>query len=245
MKVNDKISDDVYYNIYSKECEKKIVQTKSVDDKEIYSHIDLSLNRYKNIQFMGALQPISLMNTESLLLTMMKSKSKNLSKFLCSSVPQKVSEVIFSSCIKERFLFSKYFNQTMRSSSKIQTDACFAEFAISFRQLRRLISAYRHVEYLYLQNCKLSIPVVPDFSQSLKNAKIIKLDISESGLKRASDWKINPLELDNLIKGLTTSEDLRRTLIKIRLEDDIRENSSICQILHERGFHKTKVTPHL
>ncbi|CAI2370258.1 unnamed protein product [Moneuplotes crassus] len=112
---------------------------------------------------------------------------------------------------------SKYFNILIKTSPKIIKSVKIMRLSLDFRQLKRLIAAYKHVHTLYLWTCKLSIPKVPDFSRALTNCQIQDLNLADSGDFSFGNWKHSLDEFKNLIEGRASSQDLRQNLRKINI----------------------------
>ena len=55
-----------------------------------------------------------------------------------------------------------------------------------------------------------------DFSK-IKNSKISKLSLCNSGAFEYSDWNSNPLKFENIIKGISNSESLTKNIRLINL----------------------------
>ncbi|CAI2372183.1 unnamed protein product [Moneuplotes crassus] len=140
------------------------------------------------------------------------SKNKHLTDFLTSCFPNKTNYLgaWTSHCTKlDR---SNYFNLLVSHNSKVVRRVEFNRVKLSFRCLKRLIAAYRHVRVLTLSNLKLSIPSVPDFSKALTNCQIKTLILRYSGWSDCSNCRNNRDQFKNLIKGLASSPDLRLSL---------------------------------
>ncbi|CAI2373959.1 unnamed protein product [Moneuplotes crassus] len=56
------------------------------------------------------------------------------------------------------------------------------------------------------------IPEVPDFSNSLRGTKLEEIHLTECELICRSNCKKNNHEFDNLVRGLATSRDVKKSL---------------------------------
>ncbi|CAI2369601.1 unnamed protein product [Moneuplotes crassus] len=163
-------------------------------------------------------------------------RNKNDHNLLDKVFPDRVNRF----CIAARFLafpnISVYFKCMDRLSFKVLCEMCFYQFFINKFQLKRLISSFKHVCFLEMQACKLSVPKVPDFSKALENTKIQELSLFESGSVYASDWANNFNQFENLIKGFSTSPDLRISLKQLDIENCCLKSDETLSILKENRF---------
>ncbi|CAI2377770.1 unnamed protein product [Moneuplotes crassus] len=134
-----------------------------------------------------------------------------------------------------------YLDPIIRLNFRVLNKMCLECFCINFRNLKKFITSFRHVETLCILLCKLSIPEIPDFAKALNNTSIQKFKLCWSGLPNASNWVEDPQELTNLIQGLSTSPDLKLSLQEVDLRRCLPNETMARSLLEENGFGSAKV----
>ncbi|CAI2369246.1 unnamed protein product [Moneuplotes crassus] len=185
--------------------------------------------------------PLKIFNIYNIYLFAIKHENKDILKFLDSSFPSKVNFLLIPLHYQMETNIGFYFNSLMRLGPRIIKHVIFFYFKLNLPQLKRLMASYKHVKCLGLQNCKLSIPTVPDFSKALKNCQIQDLNLSETGGPFKSDWKNNLKEFKNLVQGLASSPDLRLNLTTVRIESCRIKNEEAQEIFAENQLDKIKI----
>ncbi|CAI2371178.1 unnamed protein product [Moneuplotes crassus] len=140
------------------------------------------------------------------------SKNKLIFNLMSLSFPNKANTALIVSSSDIKLHNSLYFNILVKQRIKIMDRIVLSSFIFKERQLKRFISAYRHVKYLKLDSCTLSVPHIPNFSKALDNCRIQDLDFTKCGRSNFSNWARNLAEFRNLITGLATSACLRFSL---------------------------------
>ncbi|CAI2365148.1 unnamed protein product [Moneuplotes crassus] len=167
---------------------------------------------------------------------------KNILGFLELSFSQSTN-VFYVHASQRKFLnMASCLNAFTRISWRVLKGMFICWFKISAPQLQKIIASYRHVEDLGICYCKLSLSVVMNFTEALKNFNIKTLSFSYSGRYDYSDWKSNPEELVNLIKGLATSSDLISSLEHFDISYCGISIDKAKRILEENSFGKIQLT---
>ncbi|CAI2378263.1 unnamed protein product [Moneuplotes crassus] len=202
-------------------------------DFETESHhqecINIGFNSCRDFDLVKLLMPLVHYNVMVIDFYNCSKRNKWILKFLRNSFPNQVYRFVLDSASPFGDSISYYFGDVIRISSKIQKEILLNKFCISFSQFKRLITAYKHLESVKITSCKLSIPTVADLHLALKNTHIQELDLYFCGAPKLSNWKDNPQEFKNLIKGLSTSEHLKTSLSKLTLKG--------CYIPHHKAEH--------
>ncbi|CAI2373819.1 unnamed protein product [Moneuplotes crassus] len=182
-------------------------------------YFNCSLKNIKDINFQKKLKSHKLNDIESMILKDINYESKHFSRFLDTSFPNKVDRIWIPSKDYSKSRSSRNFNRIIKISSRVLKSAGFRGFIFNFRQFKRLITSYKLVRSLVLQKCDLSIPEIPDFSSSLKNAKIEMISLIASHFGAASYGSNDHDQIINLVEGVASSPDLCRALEEIDLRD--------------------------
>ncbi|CAI2385139.1 unnamed protein product [Moneuplotes crassus] len=200
----------IHSNIYSHEIwAKPLVPGTRVHPDEYYS---LSSESLTSVNFARKLNKLKFFDIDHISISNFNSKAKHFSNFLNFSLPNRANRVNISSTNLVKLKSSRFFIPEIRSSSKTIKAVFFNTFWFNRRQLKRVITSFRHVEILGLDYCKLSVPNAPDFSKALKNCQINNLSFWGSGHPKLNNWVNNLDEFKNLIQGFASSPDCRLSL---------------------------------
>ncbi|CAI2368718.1 unnamed protein product [Moneuplotes crassus] len=104
------------------------------------------------------------------------------------------------------------FPQLMKLSINVKEIVNMSGFEINERQFKRILAAFRHIKSVSIKRSKFLIPNIPNLSLALNNTKIKKLNFDFCGKEDNSNWKENPQEFINLIKGISKSPQLTQSL---------------------------------
>ncbi|CAI2369047.1 unnamed protein product [Moneuplotes crassus] len=175
-------------------------------------------------------------------LTFINRKKKHIINSFTSSFPKSVAHVRIDS--KDRLLLniSLHFKGIIRISSRVLNEIDISSFRISQPQLKRFIVFYKHVQAIRFYSCKLSVSVVMDFTDLLKNTNIQILSFCYSAIPKHDHWETDLNEFINLIKSLATSKDLKKMLKYLSLTKSMAEPSEARKILDQNGFDKVEAT---
>ncbi|CAI2386848.1 unnamed protein product [Moneuplotes crassus] len=150
---------------------------------------------------------------------MIESKRFNaLGVFLFQNFPRRVQTCWLYYPLDDCLLPNHILPQILRFSSSVKKEICFCGFQFNEKQLKRFLAAFRHVEIVEFYGCTLLVPRVPDFSLALKGSKIRVLRFTYISFSRKFNYFTGPNELKNLIEGLATSPDLKKSLQEFHLE---------------------------
>ncbi|CAI2377871.1 unnamed protein product [Moneuplotes crassus] len=144
-------------------------------------------------------------------------RNKRFLKLLLPQSPNKVGQMCFYFKDVSRLNTSPYFDLITKLNLSFCKTISISSASINQRKLQRFISAYRHVGIILFYKCRFCLPTTPDFSKALKNSKIQQLHFMHQKPSNGQEWKENPTEFENLIRGLSTSPDLHQSLTQINL----------------------------
>ncbi|CAI2375254.1 unnamed protein product [Moneuplotes crassus] len=111
-----------------------------------------------------------------------------------------------------------------------------SEFIISQQNLGNLLSKFKHVERFRIHCYKIYLPSVPDLEEALWDTQIQKLELiyQDPCLAYITNF-------EKLIKGLSQSEDFRKSLKEIKVRHLLLTEEEISSILEENGFGKVEI----
>ncbi|CAI2360262.1 unnamed protein product [Moneuplotes crassus] len=179
------------------------------------SEFNFWLEDTENFDYIKELCPLKFFDIDKISLYSIKLKDKQIRNFIKYSFPDKINAVWASFRPTEMINNSKYFKYIISLSSKDLKEVRLSNFYFNSSQFKKLITSFRHVKMLDANLCRLSIPTPPDFSNSLKNSKIENFEFSGSTDKYNIDCKKSLNDYKNLIEGLGTSLDFRKSLKEI------------------------------
>ncbi|CAI2386036.1 unnamed protein product [Moneuplotes crassus] len=104
-------------------------------------------------------------------------------------------------------------------SGKVEDELFLCNFSMSQEQLETLISINKNKIKLGFIKCKLKIASVPDFGDSLEGSTLKLLNLAGCGHEDLSDWEDNDTHFENLVKGLAQSEDMKKNLKNISVQN--------------------------
>ncbi|CAI2368874.1 unnamed protein product [Moneuplotes crassus] len=167
--------------------------------------------------------------------------NKHTLKFIKSSFPQRVAELRIN-CSQDPYLYIfPISNLILEVSSKVLEKIVIDGFIISAYQFKRIMACCKHLRKIFFWRCNISIPSVFNFSQTLKNTKIKMLDFDCSGNSTFTNWEEGFEEFQNLIQGLATSPDLKKSLQEFKARNCCIEEEIIREILEENGFNNVQI----
>ncbi|CAI2363770.1 unnamed protein product [Moneuplotes crassus] len=203
--------NNAYYNIFEKEIDTSLLESgfeESSEHGEIYE----CLYDQRFIKFVYKLELLNLFGTSNITLVTVDCKRKQILYFINHCFPKKVNNLEVSSgmCLREEI--SDYYNPLIQLSFKVVKKVSFIKYKINEMQLKKIISAFRHVYELGLVSCELSVLSVPNFSRALSNCQIETLNLNQTEWSLNCYLKSNVYEFKYLVQGLASSSDLRLSL---------------------------------
>ncbi|CAI2366716.1 unnamed protein product [Moneuplotes crassus] len=193
------------------------------------------------MKFTKKIKFLQFFNVSEVLLNIGKERNKDILNFIDFSLPNKTNELYISLSLEMQLSRTTYLDSFIKISSKVTKRVTLDFFCLSLYQLKRLVTAYRHVETLDIWHCKLSIPTVPDFSTSLKNCKIQTISLWKTGAKFHSNWEDHPDEFKNLIQGFATSSDLKKSLKQVDIWNCQLKQSEAQETFEENQLEEIKI----
>ncbi|CAI2370074.1 unnamed protein product [Moneuplotes crassus] len=201
----------IYFNTFLWEIDAKPLDPNRQENFD-YEELFLGFHAPEPTKFLKKLRSSKFFDINSINLVNIKEKNKDIINFVYHSTPNVVYHLSISFTYSVKICNSRFLKSVIRLSSKATKSAIFQCFKLNACQLKRLITACRHVQTLFIEYCKLSVPSVPDFSRALNHSQIQKLSLKGSGQLQYSHWRSNLVEFKNLIQGLASSSDLRLSL---------------------------------
>ncbi|CAI2370071.1 unnamed protein product [Moneuplotes crassus] len=231
---------DLYFNTHNRGLKRSPLYP-SIILKDDNTRFILRVLQVNDSNFIWKLRYFKLFNLGRMELYQAEAKPKNIFSFLENSFPEQVNNFMFSSGLQENLGKLECFNCILKISPRICKSVYFDQFIINYHQLKRLISSYKHVRIFTLGCCKLSVPAIADFSKALRHTQIEELRFYDSGDTNYYNWKEYPDQVNNLIKGLGSSPDLRLTLKMVNITGSGISKKVVRKILKESGFGKVNV----
>ncbi|CAI2378681.1 unnamed protein product [Moneuplotes crassus] len=158
----------------------------------------------------GKLKDIRIPGMRSVHIGRQKYKIKDFCMLFRYSFPNKTSR--FTLSYGWLIPFPRYFVDFIRIAPRIEHTVTLQDLIINRKQLKRLFAALKHLRLLQLMRVKFSVPEIPDFSMALRNTKLEEFNFTRCGQPNRGNWKKNINEFVNLIKGFSTSDDLKKSL---------------------------------
>ncbi|CAI2369402.1 unnamed protein product [Moneuplotes crassus] len=145
------------------------------------NELGLDFSHIKDKKFAQKLMLCKLFDTDALRLYNISMKNKKVLEFCALSFPDKVDILYISPLFQAKQKNgSTYFNFLIRNSYKVVCMVFLICFTLNISQLKRLVAAYKHLNILGFNSCKLSISSVPDLSKALINCKLKTLSCENS-----------------------------------------------------------------
>ncbi|CAI2370483.1 unnamed protein product [Moneuplotes crassus] len=208
---------NTYHNTFTKASESKPSDSYSCGN--FMNMLSLFCDKSEYMRFAQKFSPLKVYDLNVVSMFNAQHKNRSVMNFMDSSFPNKIR--FFFVSLRERLEPKRFyhFNSLIKLNSKISVKAQFQAFKFNDRQLKRLVSNFRHVKVLGIEFCELSIPKIPNFSKALQNCKINQLSLYGCGATHLSDWDYSLDQFKNLIKGLASSPDLKPSLTSVDIHD--------------------------
>ncbi|CAI2367274.1 unnamed protein product [Moneuplotes crassus] len=230
LKKSDRIYKDLYSAPHQNSC-----YLKEFSKKDILFLIEGSIPCGK---FAKRIHPIAASKLIKIVFSCFQNRDKNILNFILCCFPRKVNYLrMYGS--SELPKSKNYFPELIKNSCKVQDKVNFSDFIINFRQLQKIVSAFRHVKSLNIISSIISVPKVPDFTHALDNTRISELIFDSCGVVNRSNWANNPQEFTNLIEGLSKSQDLKQALHYFSIKNCNLKETPTRKILNTHNFLNT------
>ncbi|CAI2374749.1 unnamed protein product [Moneuplotes crassus] len=209
----------------------------SISVNPFFENFEINLNDQDHRALINKTKSLKPIDVQEMNVSDLKRKDRNWNGFISLSFPEKVNNLCFKA--QDGFMpsISLYLVDIVRVSPRVSDSICICGFKISLNHLKRLICSYKHVNLIDFSDSFLLIPDVPDFSEVLINSQIESLSFSgcESS-EQIETWDEEYKKFKNLVEGLATSEDLKRSLKNIQFENCQIKSHCLKQLLDENGF---------
>ncbi|CAI2370173.1 unnamed protein product [Moneuplotes crassus] len=221
---------------------KKIYDPENFFDPE--SSMVINLKDNNESKFMDCVQSLKIPYLRKIELSYILKCKKRFKKLCDSSFTWRIGKTYLSNggtAIKavKKLKIKKISKELSQILPKILHHVTFSCFDIDQKQLLRVFSLCRDKRNLIFKSCKLHLGIVPELSKALDRCKISILGFTNCGHPMLTDWVNEPQLFDNLIKGLSKSEDLCKSLTSICLERNPPPISDITKIL--KKYHLSHI----
>ncbi|CAI2365527.1 unnamed protein product [Moneuplotes crassus] len=129
-----------------------------------------------------------------------------------------------------------WLTQVEKIAFRVTTDIHFEGFLINRRQLKRIFGFSANKKSLSLINCKIELDIVPDSAMAFKNCtiQILNIDLHWSNLNQTHLVRLEHFQ--NLINGLSQSEDLKESLQELYFSNTGLADSIVSDIIEVNQF---------
>ncbi|CAI2377137.1 unnamed protein product [Moneuplotes crassus] len=193
----------------------------------------------RELNYLKTITPFICHNTKLIGIFQVQKKSRHLRKFLQSSISCTLTKFCFQFEDSYRHYSHWYFGEIMRISPRVNKKVDLTNFNLNFSQLKGVLTSSKHIRSILLYKCKLMIPDVPDFSDSLNNAQVRYLRLYSTLFWEENDIENSFEALSNFIQGLATSEDFRASLKKLKVKFCSLDRNKVQAVLDENGLKGT------
>lgn len=208
---------------YPSEVDPDSTLTLDLDDK---SHLKLISAAKKRFPNMECLRIFRLRNVEQSLLK----------KLIVNHCPLEVQKlkIGFNTC--HRFDYSIYLKEMGLISKNVTKELQFWDFKFKQDNIAKIFENYKHVEKINFHFCLFEIFSSPDFIDSLQGSKIKNIWFDYVGFHDWGDWKEDHTHFINLIKGLSKSEDFKKSVEMIEVTRSGLSDEDLKPILDKYGL---------
>ncbi|CAI2385938.1 unnamed protein product [Moneuplotes crassus] len=164
--------------------------------------------------------------------------SEDINNFLKNSFPNMVDTFSFFNDFENKDASIGFYMQGLLAiGPRVQKKLKINQFSISEQNFVNLLSKFNHVECFSLSKFKIDLSSIPDLEEALCETRIKKIELSEG-----SGYHNEPLDFDNLIKGLSQSEDFKKSFEEIFVDSCKLTGEEVCSVLEKYGFKEIKST---
>jgi hypothetical protein len=204
----------------------------------------LDMRKRQSWDFVEAIMDRKLPQYDLLELANVSMNSESLRRLISNCRPGHPKIVYINyPCKIDRLIFvEKYLAQICSAASK----GTYHEFStwtafIKNHEFWQLVEAKKKCKKIEFFYCKIETDEPYDTKDMLKGGTFEFLDMNQSGIENLSNWKANSNRLENIIKGLGQSEDVKKSLKKIDLLQSGLEMQKIRRMLDENGLNGVEV----
>ncbi|CAI2387464.1 unnamed protein product [Moneuplotes crassus] len=213
-------------------------------NKDIYNEndpqIELKLKDPRYLEFLRAIDK-RIPDATRLYIDYIPNNHEDVKYYLEYYFPEKVEGISFNYGSNETLLLDNYVKELVSIAPKVQKHMELHNFEMSQDDLIALLPSIKHLTWLSLKNGKLSLPSVPDFGYILNESKLTGLSLTYLNKNFFANQGRDSSEFENLIKGLSKSEDFKSNLETILVHQCGRSKKEIQDILSRHGFEKVYV----
>ncbi|CAI2368859.1 unnamed protein product [Moneuplotes crassus] len=220
------------------------VFTKKKNIIEKNSELVIDLEDSSNLEFIECMGSNILANLETLKIFNIKNKMPVVKDFIFSSFPQQANRFHLN-CGGSVINSDQIIDVVCYMNPKIAETLYLYNLEVGQIQMRTLFQLTKdNKKFLGFPCCKLELDTVPNLQHCLIRSKIQTLALSYCGKPEYCDWRNHPERFENLIKGLSQSEDFKKNLKSLHMTQCGMAKYKIQQILDSNGFEKVKIEHH-
>ncbi|CAI2370448.1 unnamed protein product [Moneuplotes crassus] len=211
---------------------------------ETSKKFQLDFENSEDLEFVNCMGSNIIANLEDFRIHRISDNLQTARDFIFSSFPQKANCLYFNFCGK-MINSDEIIDVLCFMNPKIGETLYLYNLEVSQSQMRTLFQLTKDNEkFLGFPCCKLELDTVPNLKHCLIGSKIQTLVLSYCGMPEYCDWKTYPERFENLIKGLSQSEDFVSNLQSFRMKRCGMPLDQVREILDANNFEKAKISDH-
>ena len=189
-------------------------------------------------QLVSCLNRFNLVELEDLDIVKVDRDVPGVTKLLRNQMITKAKNFHISVKDSDQLSVAPFMESLTDLAERISDKYLIHNFDISSEELVRLMAAAKHCKYIGFIGCTLYTAEEINFANLLDDATFEALDLNGSGNGDHSNWKEHPQRLENILKGLSQIESVKKHLKKIQLSNNSLEINQTKKMLKTYGFDK-------
>jgi hypothetical protein len=130
------------------------------------------------------------------------------------------------------------FIQPLSLLSALLDTVYVGKYCIGWTDFYKLLAVFKLAKKVKFYECKIDTGQPMDLSNILRGYKTNSLEFMGCETHVYSDWGTKPHLLENIIKSLGTSDDVKENLLKFSLGKKAFNKSNILSLLEDNGLQK-------